>query len=242
MSSAVIIAGGDFPKKEYPRMILRQADHIVCCDGGALKAFLRNRECIFGDSSRLPDAVVGDMDSMPLGLGREYGGLLVHVAEQESNDLSKAFHYVLERFQDMDSITFLAATGKREDHTVGNLGQLMEFARYLDSGCPGRAGRVGDSESPGVSDDFGSSVRLEMVSDYSTIIPIVDSCELFVGEGRAVSILSPDNSLNIKSEGLVWQTSGVVFDNWWKATLNRASEDLVRLKFSHKSIALIILD
>ena len=74
------------------------------------------------------------------------------------------------------------------------------------------------------------------------IIPITDSCELFVGEGRSVSLFSPDNTLNIKSEGLVWQTGGVVFDNWWKATLNRASTDLVRLRFSHRSIALLILD
>jgi hypothetical protein len=34
----------------------------------------------------------------------------------------------------------------------------------------------------------------------------------------------------------------VVFDAWWKATLNRADEDVVRLKFSHPSVALIILD
>jgi hypothetical protein len=34
----------------------------------------------------------------------------------------------------------------------------------------------------------------------------------------------------------------VVFDNWWKATLNRASADIVTLTFSHPSIALLILD
>ena len=34
MSQAVIIGNGDFPRKEYPRLLLRQADVIVCCDGG----------------------------------------------------------------------------------------------------------------------------------------------------------------------------------------------------------------
>ena len=35
---------------------------------------------------------------------------------------------------------------------------------------------------------------------------------------------------------------GVVFDNWWKATLNIASEDVVHLDFSHRSMALVIMD
>lgn len=222
MSSVVIIAGGDFPKKEYPRQILRDADSIICCDGNALKAFLRNRKAIFGEDCRQPDSVVGDLDSMPAKLLDEYGDLLVHIEEQDDNDLAKAFHYVLDHIPGVDLITFLATTGKREDHTLGNFGQLMEFARHLES--------------------IGSSISLQAVSDYSTVLPVTDSCELFVGEGRTVSIFSPDNSLNIKSEGLVWQTGGVVFDNWWKASLNRASADLVRLRFSHRSIALLILD
>ena len=222
MSSVVIIAGGEFPKKEYPRQILRDADSIICCDGNALKAFLRNRKAIFGEDCRQPDAVVGDLDSMPAKLLDEYGDLLVHIEEQDDNDLAKAFHHVVEKYPDVDRITFLAATGKREDHTIGNLGQLMEFARFLDSS--------------------GRDISLEAISDHSTIIPITDSCELFVGEGRSVSLFSPDNSLNIKSEGLVWQTVGVVFDNWWKASLNRASADLVRLRFSHRALALLTLD
>mgnify|MGYP002517133227 CR=1 FL=1 len=34
----------------------------------------------------------------------------------------------------------------------------------------------------------------------------------------------------------------VIFDNWWKATLNKASQDNVKLEFSHPSMALIILN
>jgi len=81
-----------------------------------------------------------------------------------------------------------------------------------------------------------------MVSDYSTAFAVTDSCELYLGTGRRVSIFSPDNSLKIASKGLKWQTSGVVFDNWWPATLNQATEDVVQLEFSHKSLVLIITD
>ena len=81
MSSAVIIGGGDFPRKPFPRELIRRADVIVCCDGNALKAFLRNRERIFGDTSREPDAVVGDMDSMSPSLAKKYSRILIKVEE-----------------------------------------------------------------------------------------------------------------------------------------------------------------
>ena len=55
-----ILCNGAFPRKDYPRYLLRSADRIVCCDG-ALVSFLRHAETIFGrpsDAPRLPDAVV----------------------------------------------------------------------------------------------------------------------------------------------------------------------------------------
>ena len=224
MKEAVIICNGDFPRKEYPRELLRRADVIICCDG-ALEAFLRNRDRIFKDR-RDPDAVIGDMDSLSGRLIKEYSRIAVREEEQETNDQTKAFRYLLARHPEVRTVHILAATGKREAHTIGNLGQLMEYARlYGASGDPGEDG-----------------IYVDAVSDRSTAFAITDSCGLFVGQGRSVSLFSPDNSLTIKSEGLVWQTGGVVFDNWWQATLNRASSDLIRLTFSHKSLALVILD
>ena len=105
---------------------------------------------------------------------------------------------------------------------MGNMALLMEYGRLF-----------------GLQD---KRISIDMVSDYSTSFPVWDSCELHVGKGRKVSIFSPDNSLNMVSEGLEYQTSGVVFDNWWKATLNKATDDVVRLTFSHPSMALITLD
>ena len=85
-------------------------------------------------------------------------------------------------------------------------------------------------------------INVDMISDNATMFAVTDTFEMECGEGRKISIFSPDNSLKIKSEGLEWPTDEVVFDNWWKATLNRAVQDKVRLEFSHRSIALIMLD
>ncbi len=218
MSTAVIIGGGDFPRKPYPRELIRRADIIVCCDGNALKAFLRNREAIFGNDNRRPDAIVGDMDSMSPKLAKEYSHLLIKIEEQDDNDQTKALHHILDHYPDVDTIHILAATGKREDHTIGNLGLLMEYARE------------------------GSLPQVDMISDYSTAFVVTDSCDLILGRGGKISLFSPDNSLKLKSKGLVWPTDNVIFDNWWQATLNRTDDDTIHLDFSHKSLVLIIVD
>ena len=220
MATAVIDGNGQFPKKEYPLYLLESADYVVCCDG-ALDTYLRH---FSGRNLRRPDVVVGDMDSLSKKTAERFRDIAVKIDEQETNDQSKAFHYILEHFPDVDTIHILGATGKREDHTIGNLSLLMEYAREMRR------------------QDCGRTVSVDIVSDWSTAFAITDTCTLDVGEGRSVSIICPDNSLNIKSEGLVWPTDNVVFDNLWQTTLNRASADRISLTFSHPSIALIILN
>ena len=66
----VIICDGSFPKTEYPRYLVRTADFIVCCDG-ALKKFMKNSKAIFGEE-RLPDLVIGDMDTLSPEIGRAH--------------------------------------------------------------------------------------------------------------------------------------------------------------------------
>ena len=214
MNNIVILCNGEFPRKAYPVYLLESAQAVVCCDGAAVKYMRR-----YG-GERMPEAVIGDMDSLPRKWREKLAPIVVHVEEQDDNDMTKAMRYVLEHHPDVTDIHILGATGLREDHTVGNLGLLMEYTRMFDL----------------------AGIRVEMVSDFSTAFAITDSCELHVGKGRRVSLFSPDNSLTIKSEGLHWATDGVVFDAWWPATLNRADADIVKLTFSHPSRALVILD
>ena len=214
----IIICDGKFPKKEYPRYLIRTADYIICCDG-ALKKFLSNSVSIFGEE-RLPDLVIGDMDTLSGSLQQKYADIIIKETEQEHNDQTKAVRWALNNLKDIESIHIMGATGGRADHTIGNVSLLMEYTRMFDL----------------------QGLILEMISDEGTIFPITDTTEFECGVGREVSIFSPDVTLNIKSEGLMYPTDEVVFDNWWKATLNKASRDTVRLIFNHKSIALVMLN
>lgn len=219
--TAVIIGAGDFPRKPYPRYLISSADIIICCDS-AFSIYLRAMSSLFQGEERYPDAVVGDLDSLKESIKKKYSSKVIffHESEQDDNDQTKAVRYLLNNYPDVTSIHLIGASGKREDHTIGNISLLMEYYRKFDM----------------------SGIEMDMVSDYSTIFAITDSCELAVGKGRRMSIITPDNSLTIKSTGLEWPLDDVVFDNWWKATLNRATEDTVKLIFSHPSRAIIILD
>jgi thiamine pyrophosphokinase len=216
--SVVIICDGSFPKSEYPQYIIRTADFIVCCDG-ALSKFLKHSRKIFG-AERLPDLVIGDMDTLSAAMQKKHAGLIIREDEQEHNDQTKAVRWVLNNIEGIGSIHILGATGGRADHTIGNLSLLMEYTRMF---------KLGD-------------IIIETVTDEGTIFPINDTIEFECGAGREISIFSPDNSLRIKSEGLEYRTDDVVFDNWWKATLNKACKDRVRLEFSHRSIALVMMN
>ena len=103
----VILACGDFPKKGGAAWsLLEGADVVVCCDGAA-DVFRRKL-------GRDPFAVVGDCDSVKGSFGN-----LVRVAEQETNDLEKAVRYC--RSKGWRKPLLLGATGRREDHTIGNV-------------------------------------------------------------------------------------------------------------------------
>jgi thiamine pyrophosphokinase len=216
--TVVILVDGCFPRTEYPRYLLRTADFIICCDG-ALAKFLKNSRQIFGQE-RLPDLVIGDMDTLSASMQRKYSDIIIKETEQEHNDQTKAVRWVLNNMNGVEAIHILGATGGRADHTIGNLSLLMEYTRMFD-----------------IEDTV-----IDSISDEGVAFAINDTTEFDCGEGREISIFSPDSSLKIKSEGLMYQTDEVVFDNWWKATLNKASRDRVRLTFSHKSIALIIMN
>lgn len=216
--SYAILCDGDFPENAEVRDRLLSSDVVVCCDGAA-SSFMRFRK---------PEFVVGDMDSLSEDLRLELADLMFPVGEQESNDLSKAFRWVcsmlgigrgsvLPEF----SITVFGATGKREDHTIGNVSLLADFAEYMRR--------------------HGAGGTLSMVTDYGVFVPLSGSCRMKLSPGQPVSLFAFDPDLRIASSGLEYPTDGVRFDMWWKATLNRCSSGIVELIMNRPAKVLVYL-
>lgn len=110
---AVIVANGQFPSHAIPLGILKEARHIVCCDGAI--HHVPSAEVIIGDGDSVPD---------------EYRDRLICIEEQDDNDLTKATRYCLS--QGWLKIAYLGATGLREDHTLGNISLLMRYYREMN--------------------------------------------------------------------------------------------------------------
>lgn len=199
----MILSDGDFPTAAAAQSVLRHAQRVVCCDGAAEELLRRGV---------VPDAIVGDMDSLDPVLQERYADIIVRDTEQETNDLCKAFRYVLTL--EPTEITILGASGGREDHTLGNISHLIDFTAQAP--CPVR-----------IVTDTG---RFEAAHDSATF-----HCQ----EGTQISIFAFDPGLKIKSAGLKYPTDSVVFDALWKATLNEASSSTVTLTFNHPSGVLV---
>ena len=204
-----ILAQGDFPASEHCLQLMRDADLLLCCDGAAATALEHGFE---------PDEIVGDLDSLDAALRERFAARLFHDRDQECNDQTKAFRRALSYHP--TRIVILGATGRREDHTLGNISLLADYAAMLakmDSrGC-----------------------RVEMWSDYGHFEVILDSATLPARPGQEISLFSFDSTLRVHADGLQYPTDAVVFDSLWKATLNVASAPSFTLTLSHPAPVLI---
>ncbi len=179
---AVILANGEYPQAEIPTRILSEAKYVVCCDGAA------NR---FIEEGFTPDAIVGDGDSLHDKYKQPYADIIHRISEQENNDQTKAIHFLLS--QGKRRIAIVGATGKREDHTLGNISLLMEYAKI--------------------------GVEARLYTDYGVFIPCNGKTTLQTSPGQAVSIFN-FVAKNLTATGLQYPIYD--FTNWWQGTLNKA--------------------
>ena len=209
----VILAAGDFPTHPLPLKALQEADFVVCCDSAyeRLRDFETSRQQDPDSSSFI---VIGDGDSLSDDTKRHLGDRWIHVTEQDYNDLHKAMAWATCRFRDSSSkFQILGATGKREDHTLGNISYLITFAE----------------EYPGID--------LEMLTDHGRFIALPPTSHLspFTFHlpsfpRQQVSLFVPDPATAVSSEGLRWPLRDFHARLWWQATLNEALSDTFTLR------------
>ena len=188
----VILAAGDFPTHPVPLQALREADFVVCCDSAYRE--IKNEE--LGMKNYI---VVGDGDSLSEQDKRQLGDCWLQIEEQDYNDLHKAMEYATEQFTIHNSqFTIIGATGKREDHTIGNISYLVTFAE----------------EYPGAD--------IEMLTDYGRFVAMTGSRTFACFPRQQVSIFTMEPDAAINAVGLKWPLDGFHARLWWQATLNEA--------------------
>lgn len=181
--SAVIVANGRYPNHPIPLSIIANASYIVCTDGAA------NHYIALGG---VPDAIVGDCDSISEANKIKYADILYPDTEQESNDLTKSVRFLIQR--DIRDITIVGGTGMRDDHTIGNISLLAEYVQVAST---------------------------RMVTNSGIFTPINKKTTLKSFSGEQVSIFSIDH-LPITTHGLKYAIQHRVLNNWWEGTLNES--------------------
>ena len=180
---AVVLAGGDYPTAQQPLEILHGAEYVVCCDGAA------DRYIALGHT---PDAIVGDGDSISVTNREKFASRLHIVGEQESNDQTKAVRFLMS--QGKRRIAIVGATGRREDHTIGNISLLMEYMRM--------------------------GVEVRSYTDYGVFVPCNGTCTFPCRPGQQVSVFN-FTAHGLCAHGLAYPLYD--FTTWWQGTLNRCT-------------------
>lgn len=192
--NTVVLADGDFPEHDIPLSILRNASRIICCDGASRTLVNAGYE---------PFAIVGDCDSVDQPIARKYSDRIYRIAEQETNDLTKSVRWCAEK--GYNNLVILGGTGRREDHTLGNISLLADYANF---------------------------VNVRMVTDTGIFYPLLKSDTFRSFKGQKVSIFSIDPETEISSRGLKYPLVRMRLKNWWMATLNEADGDSFSIDFN----------
>ena len=198
----IIVADGDFPSHEIPLGYLKNAERIVCCDGSVEKLLKAGFH---------PDAIVGDMDSLSCEIAAEFTDRIFADKDQETNDLTKAVFWCFK--MGYNDLVILGATGKREDHTLGNISLLAEYAEF---------------------------VKVIMVTDNGIFLPLLKSCSLPSFPGQQVSLFSVNPEIKVTSTGLKYPLTQCRLKSWWVATLNEALGNSFSLEFEKGSILVFL--
>ncbi len=187
---AVILANGDYPLHQLPLQILHNAQYVVCCDGGA---------DTYIEKGFVPNVIIGDGDSISPENRERFADIIYYVPDQETNDQTKAINFLISK--GYKTIAIVGATGKREDHTIGNIFLLSDYRR------------------------MGVDVRC--YTDYGVFIPCKDGISISLAKGKQFSIFNV-NAHSFSSEGLMYPIYD--FTSLWQGTLNRCNSDRFSIK------------
>ncbi len=201
MKRTIILANGQFPRRQEALQGLLQAETLVCCDGAYNKLV---ESQLFSRATQLPQVVViGDGDSLSRIEPPFPTDFVDSYTDQDTNDLTKAVKYALSL--GVERLIILGATGLREDHTLGNISLLASYSQMLTAS--------------------GKPLVVRMYTDYGFFTPLAATATLPSFVGQQVSLFSLDESLKVSTEGLKYPISGRRLHLWWEATLNEALGD-----------------
>lgn len=152
-SSPVLLIGGAPIAKSEVLAVSRLVGAYIAVDSGADQ--LRN-------AGLVPDAVIGDLDSLSADSRALFADRLIHIAEQSTTDFEKALSRV-----DAPAILGLGFTGGRLDHSLSVLHVML---RYCE-----RAVVLIDAEDVSFFANVGDTTLTLPQGTRVSVLPIIDA-------------------------------------------------------------------
>ena len=190
----LIAANGEFPYNKIAIRQIRECNSIIACDGAANTLI---------NKGYIPDIIIGDLDSISSENKVNYSDKIIEVKDQNQNDLRKAIDYAIIR--KIEDIRIIGATGKREDHTIGNIFSLIKY----------------------------HAVNIKIFTNTGFFTTINSNKRIKSFKGQQVSIFSLDNTIQIESTNLKYNFNKRVINDLFSGTLNESVDDFFEIKISH---------
>ena len=143
-----------------------------------------------------PDYIVGDLDSLSEETKQKFKDKLHCDTCQNTNDLTKAVNFCVERH--WTEITIVGTTGKREDHTIGNISLIADYVEFAN---------------------------VQLITDYGVFVPLIESGHFESFAGQQVSIFSITPETLFTFQGLKYSLTKQKMSQWWMGTLNESLGD-----------------
>lgn len=165
---ALIIANGESCSDELLGQLLEWSPIVVVLDSAIDRVLARNIKI---------DVHLGDFDD---GLNSEYHEAqypieIVHTPDQNKTDLEKAFDYLIER--KIPAVNVVWATGRRTDHTITNLTNIVRYREQL---------------------------KIVILDDYSKVFLLPKHFEKWYPEKTVLSLIPVGTVNNITSDNLFY--------------------------------------
>ncbi len=169
---ALIIANGQECSDELLGQLLEWNPFVVVLDNAIYRVL---------DKGIKPDLWMGDFDrahDFESIRARVYPLEIVHTPDQNKTDLEKALNLLAERGYPAANIVW--ATGRRSDHTITNVTNLVRHKHLI---------------------------KAVIFDDYSRIFPLTGSFEKWYPAGTPLSLIPVGTAEGIRTEGLKYELS-----------------------------------
>ncbi|RZJ69665.1 thiamine diphosphokinase [Flavobacterium sp.] len=166
---ALIIANGEACSMELLNQLLEWSPLVVVLDSAMdrVAPLGIKVDVLLGDFDRGFDPTTRDDYQFPIEI--------VHTPNQDKTDLEKAFDYLIER--KIPSANVVWATGKRADHTLANVTNIVRYKNQL---------------------------KIVILDDYSKIFRLPEKFEKWYTKDSVISLMPVGKVTGISAQNLVW--------------------------------------